>query len=109
MPGGSEIPLTVDHRERAAYVVEGQVTCAAEQAAVGTMLVFRECAPPLLRAETDSRVVLLGGAPLDGPRHIFWNFVSSRPKRIEAAKRAWREGHFPTVPGDEKEYVPLPE
>jgi redox-sensitive bicupin YhaK (pirin superfamily) len=60
-------------------------------------------------ALTDARVMLLGGEPLDGPRHMFWNFVSSRPERIEQAKRDWAEGRFPLVPGDEHERIPLPE
>jgi redox-sensitive bicupin YhaK (pirin superfamily) len=54
-------------------------------------------------------VVLLGGARIDGPRHIWWNFVSSSKERIEQAKGDWREGRFPKVPGDEKEFIPLPE
>jgi len=52
--------------------------------------------------------MLLGGAPLDGPRHIWWNFVSSSPERIEQAKRDWQEGRFPKVPGDAEEFIPLP-
>ena len=53
--------------------------------------------------------MLLGGAPLDGERHIYWNFVSSSQERIEAAKRDWRDGRFPAVPGDEHEHIPLPD
>ena len=52
---------------------------------------------------------MLGGAPLDGERHIYWNFVASTQERIEAAKRDWRQGRFPKVPGDEHELIPLPE
>jgi len=59
-------------------------------------------------AEAVARV-LLGGAPIDGERHIFWNFVSSSQARIELAKRDWREGRFPRVPGDEQEFIPLPD
>jgi redox-sensitive bicupin YhaK (pirin superfamily) len=62
-----------------------------------------------LRADSPARVVLLGGAPLDGLRHIYWNFVSSSKARIEQAKRDWKEGRFPKVPGDDLEFVPLPE
>jgi redox-sensitive bicupin YhaK (pirin superfamily) len=54
-------------------------------------------------------VMLIGGAPLDGPRHIWWNFISSSEARIEQAKADWREGRFPRVPGDEIEFIPLPE
>ena len=109
MPEGTEVELPGDHAERAAYVVEGAVHCDAVRAATGRMLVFKTGSKPVLRSETRARVVLLGGAPLDGPRHIWWNFVSSSRERIEEAKRAWREGRFPKVPGDEKEFIPLPE
>jgi len=55
-----------------------------------------------------ARMLLLGGAVMDGPRHLFWNFVSSRPERIEQAKADWRAGRFGRVPGDDKEFIPLP-
>ena len=55
-----------------------------------------------------ARLLLLGGEPLDGPRHLWWNFVSSSPERIEQAKADWREGRFAMVPG-ETEFIPLPE
>jgi redox-sensitive bicupin YhaK (pirin superfamily) len=71
------------------------------------MVVFALGPTPLLRAESDARVVLIGGAPLDGERHIWWNFVSSSRERIEQAKRDWKGGRFPPVPG-ETEFIPLP-
>jgi redox-sensitive bicupin YhaK (pirin superfamily) len=95
--------------ELAAYVVDGAVTCDGSRFAGGTMLVFREGERPALHAEAKSRVVLVGGAPLDGERYLFWNFVSSSKERLEKAKRDWREGRFPKVPGDEVEFIPLPE
>ncbi len=73
------------------------------------MLVFAPETKVVLRAEPATRVVLIGGAPLPGYRHIFWNFVSSSPERIEQAKKDWREGRFPKVPGDDVEFVPLPD
>jgi redox-sensitive bicupin YhaK (pirin superfamily) len=72
------------------------------------MVVFAPGAEVVLRAESPARAVLLGGATLEGPRHIFWNFVSSSRERIENAKRDWKEGRFPKVPGDGTELVPLP-
>ena len=63
---------------------------------------------PLLRAKTDARVMLLGGAPLDGHRHVWWNFVSSSRERIEQAKADWREGRIGQVAG-ETGFIPLPE
>jgi len=95
--------------ELAAYVVEGAVTCDGVRFVGGTMLVFREGKRPTIRAEAKSRVVLVGGAPLDGERYLFWNFVSSSKERLEQAKRDWKEGRFPKVPGDEVDFIPLPE
>jgi redox-sensitive bicupin YhaK (pirin superfamily) len=103
------LPVPDEHAERAAYVVEGSVGCDGDAHGPGVMLVFREGAPVQLRARERSRVMLLGGAPLDGERHVWWNFVSSSPERIERAKRDWREGRFPKVPGDEREFIPLPD
>ena len=62
-----------------------------------------------LRADGACRLVLIGGEPLDEPRFIEWNFVSSSRERIEEAKSAWRERRFPAVPGDDNEFIPLPE
>jgi len=109
MPAGSELPLPDEHEERAAYIVTGTVECGNERAARGRMLVFTSGAAATLRAISDARVALIGGAPIDGERHIFWNFVSSSQTRIEQAKRDWREGRFPKVPGDEQEFIPLPQ
>jgi redox-sensitive bicupin YhaK (pirin superfamily) len=107
--GSSELALPSGHEERATYVVDGAVSCGAERAEVGRMLVFPKETQIVLRAETATRVVLLGGAPLDGNRYIDWNFVSSSKERLEQAKRDWKEGRFPTVPGDDVEFIPLPE
>ena len=63
----------------------------------------------VLHATADARIVLIGGAPIDGERHIWWNLVSSSKGRIEQAKEDWKEGRFPKVPGDEAEFIPLPE
>jgi redox-sensitive bicupin YhaK (pirin superfamily) len=72
-------------------------------------VVFAPGADVRLQVDTAARIVLIGGAPLAGKRHIWWNFVSSSPERLERAKRDWKEGRFPKVPGDEQEFVPLPE
>jgi redox-sensitive bicupin YhaK (pirin superfamily) len=72
------------------------------------MLVFHRSDPVILTAAGPARLLLLGGAPLDGPRHLWWNFVSSSTERIEQAKADWREGRFPQVRG-ETEFIPLPE
>ena len=62
-----------------------------------------------LRARTNVRLMLLGGEPMDGPRYIWWNFVSSSKDRIEAAKDDWKKARFAIVPGDEKDFIPLPD
>jgi redox-sensitive bicupin YhaK (pirin superfamily) len=109
LPAGGRLELPPEHRERAVYVVEGVVACGQELGERGRMLVFAEGGIPVVQAEAPSRVMLIGGAPLDGPRTIWWNFVSSSRERIEKAKADWREGRFPRVPGDEAEIIPLPE
>ena len=106
---GAELPLTDEHAERAAYVVDGELACEGPSYGPGSMLVFRPGARASLRARGAARVMLLGGAPLEGPRHIFWNFVSSSKDRIERAKQEWKRRAFPAVPGDEVEFIPLPD
>lgn len=109
MEADSELALTAEHPDRAVYVVDGAVRCGAEAAGPGRMVVFTKGAEVVLRAERPTRVVLLGGAPLEGQRYIDWNFVSSSQERLQQARRDWKEGRFPRVPGDEVEFIPLPE
>jgi redox-sensitive bicupin YhaK (pirin superfamily) len=101
-----------EHEERAVYVVEGSVEVIPERDVyvAGQLLLLRPGAEVLLRGASakHARLMLLGGAPLEGKRHIWWNFVSSSPERIEQAKQDWREGRFAPVP-DESERIPLPE
>lgn len=108
MEAGSELRLPDEHAERATYVVEGEVACGPDPAGPGRMLVFTTGAPATLRAASPTRLVLLGGAPLAGRRHIDWNFVSSSVDRLREARRNWEEGRFPRVPGDEQDFVPYP-
>jgi redox-sensitive bicupin YhaK (pirin superfamily) len=105
---GCELPLPDAYPERAAYLVDGVVRCGPERVEAPRMLVFAPGHEVVLRAESSARLVLLGGAPIDGRRHMWWNFISSRKERIEQAKRDWKEGRFPKVPGDEDEFIPLP-
>lgn len=100
------LPLPDEHAERAVYVVRGAVTIAGEHIAAGTMAVLGETAE-VLDAEAGTVAMLLGGAPVDGPREIWWNFVASDAARIEQAKRDWAESRFAAVPG-ETEFIPLP-
>jgi redox-sensitive bicupin YhaK (pirin superfamily) len=115
LEAGATIELPDDAGDRGAYVVEGEVTCGAERCPRWHMLLLRAGHRALLRADAPSRFVLLAGDRFPEPRHIWWNFVSSSEARIEQAKRDWRErrgapdGPFPLVPGDEQEFMPLPD
>jgi len=73
------------------------------------MMVLRPGDPVTIKAKTDVRMMLLGGAAMDGPRYIWWNFVASSKERIEKAKQDWKNKKFASVPGDDKEFIPLPE
>jgi redox-sensitive bicupin YhaK (pirin superfamily) len=104
------LPLPEGHEERGAYVVQGAVEVAGTRFEAGRMLLFRAGDRLALRAGPEgARLLLLGGAAMDGPRFIFWNFVSSSRERIEQAKADWKAGRFARVPGDEEEFIPLPE
>jgi redox-sensitive bicupin YhaK (pirin superfamily) len=108
LEAGALLPVDADHEERAIYLVSGEVEIAGDVFAPGRLLVFRPGDALTVRALTPARFMLLGGANL-GPRHLWWNFVSSREERIEQAKDDWRTGKFGVVPGDEAEFIPLPE
>ena len=108
MPEGTALALPAEHEERAIYIAEGNVEVAGQSVGAGRLPVFAPGADIELRATAESRLMLLGGAALDGARSIWWNFVSSRPERIEQAKADWAEGRFAAVPG-ESEFIPLPE
>jgi redox-sensitive bicupin YhaK (pirin superfamily) len=105
---GAAITLPDDHAERAVYVVDGAISCDGQRFGPGDMVVARASAAFVARALEASRLVLLGGAPLDGPRHLWWNFVSSSQERIERAKRDWAEGRFAKIPDDHEDFIPLP-
>ena len=109
MAAGSALPLPVEHEERGVYVAEGEIEVAGQSFTEGRLLVFRPGDHITLRAKGNARVMLLGGEPMDGPRYIWWNFVSSSKDRIEAAKDDWKQARFAIVPGDEKDFIPLPE
>ena len=108
MPG-TALPIDTQAEERALYVVAGEIEIAGDRFAAGQLLVLRPGDPISVIATSEARVVLVGGAAMDGPRHIWWNFVSSRKERIEQAKADWKQGRFDTVPGDAEEFIPLPE
>jgi hypothetical protein len=92
-------------------MVSGTVGVAGDRFPSGQLLVFRpNDAITLRNTEGDAaRFVVIGGETMDGPRHLWWNFVSSRPERIEQAKADWKAGRFDPVSGDTEEYIPLPD
>jgi redox-sensitive bicupin YhaK (pirin superfamily) len=106
---GAMLPIDPATEERAIYLVAGEVDIAGDRFSAGRLLVLRPADAITVTAVSDAHLVLLGGAAMDGPRHIWWNFVSSRKERIEQAKTDWKLARFDTVPGDDKEFIPLPE
>ncbi len=109
LAAGAAAPLALDMPERAVYLVDGAVELGGTRFEAGQMIVLAPADRELCAGDGGARLVLFGGEPLDGPRHIEWNFVSSSLERIEEAKRDWRDARFPLVPGDEIERIPLPE
>jgi redox-sensitive bicupin YhaK (pirin superfamily) len=108
---GASLSLPAEHPERAAYIVDGtlEITPDRSRFEAGQLVVFRAGIVPTLRAgDGGARVLLFGGEPMDGHRHIWWNFVASSRERIEQAKADWENGRFASVPG-ETEFIPLPE
>jgi redox-sensitive bicupin YhaK (pirin superfamily) len=105
---GAEVVLAEELGERAVYVVEGKVDLGGRSYGPATLAVLAPGAAVTLAAQAASRVMLLGGQPLEGGRQIWWNFVASSPERLERAKAAWKAGGFDRVPGDD-EFIPLPE
>ncbi len=108
LKAASTLPLDADYEERAVYIVSGEIDIAGDRFQPGRLLVFKPGDRIAIRALTDARIAILGGAPMDGPRHIWWNFVSSRKDRIDQAKEEWKTGRFDSVPG-ETEFIPLPD
>lgn len=114
LDAGTLFPLPTDHEDRGIYVLEGSILVAGQEFESGRMMVFRPGdAITVLAGERGAQLMILGGATLDGPRHVWWNFVSSNREKIEEAKEAWRQarwgkGLFDLPPRDRNEHIPLP-
>jgi redox-sensitive bicupin YhaK (pirin superfamily) len=104
---GGVLELPADLGERGVYLVEGEIEIDGEPYGAGRMLVLKASRSCRIEARANTRLMLLGGEPLDGERLIWWNFVASDAASIEAAKADWSAGRFPAVPGD-PELMPLP-
>ncbi|MEX0695191.1 MAG: pirin family protein [Rhodospirillales bacterium] len=105
---GKTIAVCDEQEERALYVVSGAIEVDGEAVPALTMAVLKAGSKPVVRALENSRVMLCGGAAMDGPRHIWWNFVASDKALLEQAKSDWKAGQFAMVPGDD-EFIPLPD
>ncbi len=103
--------LLIDHEadERALYLLDGDVSVDGQPLVPQHLILLAPGHLPLLSSAGGARLMLCGGAPLDGERHVWWNFVSSSRERIDEAKRAWRAGEFALPPDDGDEFIPLPE
>ncbi|HUW53866.1 MAG TPA: pirin family protein [Rhodanobacter sp.] len=108
MAAGAELALPPEHVERGIHVAEGAVGWGELELAATQMAVQAGPSAPPLRARAASRLMVFGGAPLDGERHLWWNFVASTRERIEQAKADWQARRFDPVPGDTEEFIPLP-
>jgi redox-sensitive bicupin YhaK (pirin superfamily) len=109
LKAGTTLPIGADYEERALYVVTGEIEIGGDRHGGEQLLLLKPGTRVDVKAVSDAHVILVGGAAMDGPRHIWWNFVSSRKDRIESAKADWKAGRFDLVPGDSKEFIPLPE
>lgn len=108
LAAGARLAFPAEHEERAIYVVKGVVDLSSRSFGASQLLVLKRGVEAVVTAPQGGRLLLLGGAPIDGPRHIWWNFVSSSPRRIEQAKADWKAGKFQPVP-HETDFIPLPE
>jgi hypothetical protein len=108
LEAGMSVPLDADHEERAIYIVDGEIEIAGDRYEAPQLLIFRPGDRITVRSTKPARMMFLGGDALEGPRHIWWNFVSSSKERIEQAKQDWKTGRFAPVP-NEHEFIPLPE
>ena len=109
LDAGGSIPIDADATERALYLAEGDASLDGLKLERSVLYVLRPGTRATLRSAGGAHVMLCGGEPLDGPRFVFWNFVSSRRDRIQQAKEDWRERRFATVPGDDAERIEIPE
>lgn len=109
LPPGSKAAVSPEHAERAVYLADGDAAVGDRLLGRGDLAVLRAGQPvEIVAGANGAKAMLLGGAPMDGPRHIWWNFVSSSRERIEKAKADWRDDRFAKVPGD-PEFIPLPD
>jgi redox-sensitive bicupin YhaK (pirin superfamily) len=106
---GASVPIDASAEERAVYLALGEAELDGVRLEPMTLYVLKPGIATSLTSRNGGRAMLCGGDAFATPRHVWWNFVSSRRERINEAKRAWKAGEFPKVPGDDKEFIPIPE
>ena len=106
---GARVAIPPEAEERAIYVLDGEVDISGDRFPSDRLLVFRPGDEIVVSSDRGAHFMLFGGASLGSKRYIWWNFVSSSKERIEQAKAEWKAGHFGKVPGDEIEFIPLPD
>lgn len=109
MNAGASIPIEAEADERAVLVALGDASLDGDRLDRHSLYILKPGQAMTLRADSDARVMLLGGEAFTTPRHVWWNFVSSSRDRINQAKHDWKDGKFPLVPGDSEEFIPIPE
>jgi redox-sensitive bicupin YhaK (pirin superfamily) len=109
LASGASVPIDAVADERAVIVVEGDASLDNDRLELFTLYILAPGQAMTLKAASPSRIMLLGGEAFPTKRHVFWNFVSSSRDRINQAKEDWKARRFPLVPGDEEEFIPLPE
>jgi redox-sensitive bicupin YhaK (pirin superfamily) len=109
LQAGGSIPIDPEADERAIYLAEGDASLDGMPLEPATLYVLRPGIRVILRSTQGAHVMLCGGEPMDGPRHVWWNFVSSSRDRINQAKEDWKADRFPVVPQDSEERIPIPE
>ena len=108
MNAGASLPIEAEADERAVLVAMGDARLDDEALDRYSLYILKPGQAMTLRADSDARVMLLGGEAFTTPRHLWWNFVSSSRDRINEAKHDWKNRKFPLVPGDTEEFIPLP-
>jgi redox-sensitive bicupin YhaK (pirin superfamily) len=106
---GSSIPIDADADERGLMLVGGEAELDGQLLEPFALYVLAPGHAARLTSSSEARAMLMGGAAFTTPRHVYWNFVSSSRDRINQAKDDWKAMRFPLIPGDDQEFIPLPE
>ena len=109
VPAGASLEIASEADERALYLLDGDAAVDGAAIEQRNLVILAPGHRPVVKSKSGAQLMLCGGAPMDGERHVWWNFVSSSRDRINEAKRAWKAGEFDLPPDDHDEFIPLPE